>query len=99
MARCEDYPCCGHELGDCDGSLYGSDDSIRQSVEEAWRTGHGYCEHEYGVFNCEDGYYEEEDEDYDDEEEGIHSCLPSLGEVCGDCHRCNWGELDNPSIL
>jgi hypothetical protein len=24
MARfCEDYPCCGHELGDCDGSKYG----------------------------------------------------------------------------
>lgn len=28
MNRCEDYPCCGHEWGDCDGSLYGSDASI-----------------------------------------------------------------------
>ena len=25
---CEDFPCCGHERGDCDGSLYGSDESI-----------------------------------------------------------------------
>ena len=27
--RCEDYPCCGHEMNDCDGSLYGSDKSIK----------------------------------------------------------------------
>jgi len=26
---CEDYPCCGHELGDCEGRLYGSDESIK----------------------------------------------------------------------
>lgn len=32
MYRCEDYPCCGHELGDCDGSLYGSDESIKASA-------------------------------------------------------------------
>ncbi len=25
---CEDYPCCGHELGDCEGQKYGSDESI-----------------------------------------------------------------------
>lgn len=31
---CEDYPCCGHELGDCDGSLYGSDEDIKRAV---WR--------------------------------------------------------------
>lgn len=29
---CEDYPCCGHERGDCDGSLYGSDEAIKQAV-------------------------------------------------------------------
>jgi len=29
MYRCEDFPCCGHELGDCDGSLYGSDEDIK----------------------------------------------------------------------
>lgn len=29
---CEDYPCCGHELGDCEGNLYGSDESIKQAV-------------------------------------------------------------------
>lgn len=25
---CEDWPCCGHELNDCEGQLYGSDASI-----------------------------------------------------------------------
>lgn len=29
--RCEDYPCCGHELGDCDGGLYGSDEAIMEA--------------------------------------------------------------------
>ncbi len=29
---CEDYPCCGHEAGDCEGLLYGSDESIKQAV-------------------------------------------------------------------
>jgi hypothetical protein len=24
MATCEDFPCCGHELNDCDGSKYGN---------------------------------------------------------------------------
>ena len=26
--HCEDYPCCGHEYGDCFGQKYGSDESI-----------------------------------------------------------------------
>ena len=25
---CEDFPCCGHETGDCNGQKYGSDESI-----------------------------------------------------------------------
>jgi hypothetical protein len=25
---CEDFPCCGHESGDCEGLKYGSDESI-----------------------------------------------------------------------
>jgi hypothetical protein len=29
---CEDFPCCGHEMNDCDGSLYGSDESIKSQV-------------------------------------------------------------------
>ncbi len=29
---CEDYPCCGHEWGDCNGEKYGSDESIKQEV-------------------------------------------------------------------
>jgi hypothetical protein len=30
--RCEDYPCCGHESGDCNGLLYGSDEAIKAQV-------------------------------------------------------------------
>jgi hypothetical protein len=51
--RCEDYPCCGHETGDCNGLLYGSDEAIKEQVEVAWRTGHGYCDHQEGIYNCE----------------------------------------------
>ena len=51
--RCEDYPCCGHENGDCNGLLYGSDEAIK---EEAIR--HFNCEHEQGY--C--ALYDDEDE-------------------------------------
>lgn len=27
---CEDYPCCGHEWGDCQGWKYGTDQEILQ---------------------------------------------------------------------
>lgn len=30
---CEDYPCCGHEAGDCEGRKYGSDASLRRAAE------------------------------------------------------------------
>ena len=50
---CEDYPACGHELGDCEGKLYGSDESIKAQVERDWATGHGYCDHADGIYNCE----------------------------------------------
>jgi hypothetical protein len=53
MAHCEDYPCCGHEAGDCDGSKYGSDEDIKAQVEQQWATGHGYCDHAEGIYNCE----------------------------------------------
>jgi hypothetical protein len=56
---CEDYPCCGHEQGDCNGQRYGSDESIKEAVERAWATGHGHCDHAEGIYECE----------YDDEEE------------------------------
>ena len=29
---CEDFPCCGHEQGDCDGQKYGSDAAIMARV-------------------------------------------------------------------
>lgn len=32
--RCEDFPCCGHEAGDCNGLKYGSDASI---IADAYR--------------------------------------------------------------
>jgi hypothetical protein len=39
--RCEDFPCCGHEMNDCDGSLYGSDESIKRRV---WNSANYYGE-------------------------------------------------------
>lgn len=47
MTRCEDWPCCGHELGDCDGSLYGSNDSILTDP-------HLLCDHNTGVCEVEE---------------------------------------------
>lgn len=61
--RCEDAPCCGHESGDCDGSLYGSDESIIASVQRAWDEGHGYCDHEAGIYECQDDGDDDEDDD------------------------------------
>jgi len=29
---CEDWPACGHEMNDCEGQLYGSDESIKADV-------------------------------------------------------------------
>jgi len=62
---CEDYPACGHERGDCNGLLYGSDEAIKQQVYDDIRNGHGDCDHQDGIYNC-DTY--DEDEDYDDED-------------------------------
>lgn len=65
--RCEDYPCCGHESGDCNGLLYGSDEYIKEQVYEQIRSGHGDCNHAEGQFFCED-FDEDDEEDWDDEE-------------------------------
>ena len=45
---CEDYPCCGHEAGDCNGGKYGSDESIK-AAEHARMSRSDY-----------DPYYDEE---------------------------------------
>ena len=54
---CEDFPCCGHEAGDCNGLLYGSDEAIKADP-------HVLCDHEDGICEIED--YDEEE--YDEEE-------------------------------
>jgi hypothetical protein len=54
---CEDYPCCGHEAGDCNGLKYGSDESIKSNP-------HILCDHENGICEIE---YDDEDEDEDEE--------------------------------
>lgn len=36
MRYCEDFPCCGHEAGDCNGEKYGSDESIWARVQAQW---------------------------------------------------------------
>lgn len=33
--RCEDFPCCGHERGDCNGLRYGSDEAIKERYMSA----------------------------------------------------------------
>jgi hypothetical protein len=60
--HCEDFPCCGHEAGDCNGQKYGSDESIKEQVYEDIRNGHGDCDHQDGIFNCE---YDEDEGDED----------------------------------
>lgn len=50
MARCEDFPCCGHELGDCDGSKYGSDEQIKAQAYRQMEL------EDQGIFQ-DDNYY------------------------------------------
>ena len=64
--NCEDYPACGHEYGDCNGLRYGSDESIKAQVERQWNTGHGYCDHEFGIYNCDSNEDDDDDEAEDD---------------------------------
>jgi hypothetical protein len=52
---CEDFPCCGHELNDCEGQLYGSDESIKEYARQ-----HLDCDHEAGIYEC---YSDTEPED------------------------------------
>lgn len=33
---CEDYPCCGHEAGDCKGQRHGSDKAIKAAAQRRW---------------------------------------------------------------
>lgn len=58
---CEDFPCCGHEAGDCDGSKYGSDEDIIASAIT-----HADCEHEAGYCWVAEREQEEQDEEYDE---------------------------------
>jgi len=52
---CEDYPCCGHERGDCNGLLYGSDAAIQADP-------HLLCDHNTGF--CEVDYDDDRPDDY-----------------------------------
>lgn len=64
--RCEDFPCCGHELGDCDGSLYG----------DPRNDPHLLCDHETGY--CEVEEAEQDWEDWD-EDEGLCGATITFG--------------------
>lgn len=55
--HCEDFPCCGHEYGDCNGLKYGSDESIKSDP-------HLLCDHEAGDCELADEY-----DDYDEEDD------------------------------
>lgn len=58
--RCEDYPCCGHEAGDCNGLLYGSDEAIKSDPHLLCDHETGYCE----VWESEQLEVEFEDDEY-----------------------------------
>lgn len=58
--HCEDYPCCSHEYGDCNGQKYGSDEAIKSYAMQ-----HLGCDHEAGIYECYDD--EEPDEPEDDD--------------------------------
>lgn len=51
---CEDFPCCGHEAGDCNGQKYGSDASIQNDP-------HLLCDHNTGYCDIEDEECDDED--------------------------------------
>lgn len=70
QGNCEDFPACGHERGDCNGLLYGSDESIKEQVYEQIRSGHGDCNHSEGQFFCEDWDDDEDEEEPDDDDSG-----------------------------
>lgn len=95
--NCEDYPCCGHEYGDCNGMLYGSDESIKEQVYRQWDTGHGYCDHESGIYSCEG----DEDEPEDDSTcrwcgEDIWLSRKGFWEDIDDNHHCANNEVHTP---
>lgn len=55
---CEDYPACGHEMNDCNGLLYGSDEAIKEDAMK-----HAYCEHEHGFCDVDERTAEEMEND------------------------------------
>lgn len=57
---CEDFPACGHENGDCNGLLYGSDEAIKDQAMK-----HYDCEHEQGICRLEDDYDKDDEGDKD----------------------------------
>lgn len=63
--QCEDYPCCGHEMGDCNGLLYGSDEAIKSDP-------HLLCDHETGYCPIEDEESEMAWEVEMDRQETVH---------------------------
>lgn len=84
--RCEDYPCCGHEAGDCNGLLYGSDEAIKAEVYA-----HIYCDHEAGHYACEsDDYYERDvdPEDCDHDDTSFNTTDDGLTMVNRSCDIC-----------
>jgi hypothetical protein len=53
--RCEDYPCCGHESGDCNGLRYGSDESIKEHYYRLAAS--GMDDHEIDMYYDQMGDY------------------------------------------
>lgn len=71
--RCEDFPACGHELGDCNGQLYGSDEAIKSDPHLLCDHNTGYCE----VWDREQ-----------DEDEAEEDCCDGTGWTGNPTERC-----------
>jgi hypothetical protein len=84
MARCEDFPCCGHEPGCCpsfddDGNQLDMVCTCGARLPVTNR--YSICDSCMRSDDEDDGYYEESDEDdFDDSMDGDHdSCMRDIG--------------------
>ena len=66
MATCEDYPCCGHDLGDC------PDDPIVHDIPD-YEPVCLNCD-DWGCHFCEDEYDEYYHDHDPEDKEGFYDC-------------------------
>ena len=50
--HCEDFPCCGHEYGDCNGLKYGSDEAIKAQIYVDY-----YRDYDYDIMGYDESHF------------------------------------------